>query len=141
MTACIVPFEAWHADAVLPRLCAVHQERAEQVAPVRDVLAAALPASALVRTGLLHGAPECIMGMVLSPVAGHPWLLRTDEATRQFRPLVRHCHAFIAECLAVRPVLRADVPPDDETLRHWLRWLGFRLLGTEGGLARWERTV
>jgi hypothetical protein len=47
---------------------------------------------------------------------------------------MRYCHRFVAECLMQCTQLRADVPPEDEQLRHWLRWLGF----TQTGPGRWE---
>lgn len=125
----IVAFRPAHIESLKPRLCDVHRVRAENVAPLDDLLSATLPMSVLLRTALIDGRPEAVMGMGLGTEAGHPWLLKTDIAEQRYRPLVRHCRAFIAECHRMRVLLRADVEPADEMLRHWLRWLGFREVG------------
>ncbi len=135
----IVPFCPKHLVGFLPRLCTVHRKRAEAVAPLADVVDAALQTSSHLATAMVDGRAEAVMGMVLTPDAGHPWLLKTPDAERHYRQLVRHCRAFIAGCHQDRAVLRADVEPQDRTLQRWLRWLGFVEIGPHERWTRWER--
>lgn len=135
----IVPYQPWHLDSLTPRVCSLHRERAERVGTFDAVLEAVLPISRLLRTGMIDGRPECIMGLALADDSGWPWLLKSDVAERRHMRLIRHCREFIAECHAVRPVLRAEVDPEDAQLRRWLAWLGFEKTGMREQFARWER--
>lgn len=135
----MVDFRPEHWHALRGRLHHDHLSRMEAVGSADEVFAHALRVSCLTRTVLLDGRPEAIMGCGLMPDAGYPWLAKTDVAMTRFWRVIRAAPAFIAECLQHRPVLRAEVPPDDKVVARWLLWLGFRAVGPGmNDTLRWE---
>lgn len=80
--------------------------------------------------GYYDGRPVCVFGVApLSMVSGEgtPWLLGTDELVRRPRAFLRRCHRYVAEMLAVYPILTNYVHDGNEASKAWLGWLGFTL--------------
>lgn len=135
----LVPFAPEHWEAMRGRLHVDHLARMHAVAEPGEVLARALRLSRLTRTMMLDGHPEAIMGCGMLSGVGYPWLMKTDVAMARFWRVIRAAPAFITECLEHRPLLRAEIPPDDRLVARWLLWLGFRSVGpVPDGSIRWE---
>lgn len=80
---------------------------------------------------LIDDVPACVFGVsaesILSGV-GTPWLLSSHLLPRQQMAFLRRYRPFLAEMLALFPLLRNWVDARYVQSVAWLRWMGFTIL-------------
>lgn len=93
-----------------------------------DVVRRAVDISGQVWT-VSDGDPVAVFGVAGARAGGIPWVLGTDRLGRYARFLVAFPKAFLADAVRRYGYLYNYVWSGNETAKHWLRHLGFRLTG------------
>lgn len=85
--------------------------------------------SARTWVAVIDGTPECIFGISeVSPEVGVPWMLGTDEVSKQQRALVRDAKRTVDDMQAAYSTLMNFVHIDNRHSIIWLKRLGFKFL-------------
>lgn len=80
--------------------------------------------------GIYDGRPELIFGLTHSgdPDVGIPWMVATDEVTKNPKPFLQYCGMWIDGFSKQFPVLRNFVHAENAVHIRWLKRCGFEFV-------------
>lgn len=84
------------------------------------------------RVGVYEGEPVCVFGVSseTKKVVGSPWLLGTRGIEKIPTTFLRSSRHIVQEMQDAFPVLTNIADSRNEVHLNWLRWLGFKFIGT-----------
>jgi len=91
--------------------------------------------------GKIDGEIACIFGLIPPTIlsdSAYMWLLTTDLVEEHTFMFVRHSQQWMEGALNRYKSIHGHVAIDNFKAKRWLRWLGARILDSEGGSQAFE---